>query len=300
MTDQHERQKFDWASIVILLASIGILVTGILLNSLTVDNALRSGLLVAVFAATAGTAAGFGGYLASRRQFERVRFDLSKTESELKVKMEGLSNDVNRDFQAFRADITASFQLVEHSVFEHLASKSTSGDGRPQQIAQIGLAEVTMIEEHAQEVWVYAVDLMFDVPESRFSSVVENNLHEKVHYQYLIPNNADSLSRVSAILERFEDIADLDKLFAVRVRGEQTPLGLFGFCIYNPTYGKSKEAIARQHGRTHVIQFPRLVSPQSEAAESSFARYGGGMIHEHEAAFYQLWQASKPYMKNKA
>jgi hypothetical protein len=306
MADRDLERSIDWPAVITLLASAGLLVIGLLLNAIDVKSGLKAALLIGVFATTSAVAAALA---ASRtvssssrrlgasldRQIQDLKTEISahiaRLESNLGMRLETTEADASQSWQKFRGDVVASLQMVEHTVLDYLVAKPKLGDSRAGQVTQIDITQVTVIEEHASEVWVYAVDLRWDA-ESMFSRVMELNLHEKVRYRYMVPGTNEALAGVSAIRRRLRGVPDLDRFLTFKVREEKYPLGLVGFSIYNPTYEKSKDEIEKLRASTCMVQFPRLSDTDPD---SSFVRLSGTIVREHEMAFYRLWNSAKPY-----
>lgn len=309
--------RIDWTAVATLIASAGILVIGLLLNSLNVSSAVKAAAIILTVAILGAFSAGFAAWRASSRVIAEVKDEsldllhkfisasdghVQRTERELEARHEQLQSELDtrltknelaiaQSLMQFTEQVVPSLQRLEATVLDYLVTNPVTSTYNYRHVTQIGVTEVTAIEDHASEVWVYGVELKWDAADSPFARIMERNLQERVHYRYLVPDTEDALAAVSAIQRRLRRIKDLDKFLTFKVRRERYPLGLLGFSLYNPTYEKGEDEISGLRVTTCMVQFPRSAE---ENSENSFIRLSGLIVREHEAAFYQAWQSATP------
>jgi hypothetical protein len=139
--------------------------------------------------------------------------------------------------------------------------------------------DVATIERTAREVWVYAVDLQWDVDQEALSSVIHDNLTEDKRYRYLIPSGIEA--SVREMVYRNREVAHLETRLCFCARPDEIPFAPHGIAIYNPR-------LLNEHAcwpDPCVVLFSHHGEPGD-----GFVEVRGQFVKSYERAFDELWR----------
>lgn len=272
-----------------LTMSAALVVTGYLLGLIDRKAFLYAALLALVVALMAS---GISVWINSRWTVSLTAAFNAKIEQTA----ETLIGEFRSSFAGLDTNVGGTLKSVERAVYDYLATFNPA-----RSLMQTGGAEITVltkeqaaaIEASAEEMWVYAVNMNWDVDESGFGKVLEDNLREAARYRFLIPDRPEVKNRARVLFARWRRIQGIDSRVAFRVRQEELLFAKFGITIYNPTYEKTAEE--RADLKPCVILFPNF-NRSGPGSYDPYIKVTGSVVSDYEVEFSQVWQLSAKWV----
>ena len=282
------RWRENAINLLTLSMSAALVVTGYLLGLIVAKDFLYAVFLVLVVALLAS---GISSWFTHRSEISLA----STFDANTRRAITELMNAFQSSFTSLDKKVDITLKSVERAVYDYLA---TFNPGR--NLAQLGTSEITIltkeqaaaIEASAEEVWVYAHNMTWDVDEGGFGTVLEDNLREAARYRFIIPDHTEVKNRVRVLYARWHRIPDLQSRVTFRVRQEELLFAKFSINIYNPTYEKASEE--RENLHPCVILFPIFNRP-GPVSYDPFIKLTGPIVSDYEVEFSQVWQAASKY-----
>lgn len=283
------RWRDSTVTVLSLVISTALVITGYLLGLLAAKTFVAAGILVATVALLAVCFSAAVAHHFTRAFATKIDEDSTQNTADIKASFQSSIDTLGADFNR-------SLRSVEIAVYDYLATFNPARSGAPfgsSEIAILTKQQAAAIEASAEEVWIYAVNMNWDVDESVLGKVVEDNLREAARYRFLIPDRPEVLNRVRVLYTRWRSIPDIDNRVSFRIRHEELLFAKFAISIYNPNYEKASEE--RRSRQTCVILFPNFGRP-SPGSEDPFLKLNGPIVSDYEVEFSQIWQEAQKYL----
>lgn len=272
-----------------LAISAALVISGYLIGLIVTKTFLIAALLVLTVSLLAAGISAWTGHSSQARMsanFTRSTEHAAST----------IASTLTDSIQSLQASVNINLKSVERAVFDYLATFNPARGSIPSgtsQIAVLTKQQAAAIEATAEEIWIYAVNMTWDVDQGLLGKVVEDNLREAAKYRFLIPDRPEVKNRVRVLYTRWKSIPDIDTKVAFRVRREELLFAKFAISIYNPTY--EKPSSDRRDLQTCVILFPNFGRPAPDNLDP-FIKLNGPVVSDYEVEFSQIWQAAEKYL----
>lgn len=283
------RWRENAANVLALSMSAALIVAGYLLGLIHTKTFLYIALLILVIALTS---AGISVWVSNRSAANLAADFDSKTQQAVAA----LTSSFQDSFESLDGRLSTTLKSVERAVYDYLATFNPSRGlmlAGSSEITVLTKEQAASIEASAEEVWVYAVNMTWDVDDSGFGKVLEDNLREAARYRFLIPDRPEVKNRVRVLCARLRKIPDIESRLYFRVRTEELLFAKFAINIYNPTYERISEE--RKNLQPCVILFPNFNRP-GPSGNDPYIKVTGPIVSDYEVEFSQVWQASAKYI----